>query len=113
MSYQRKHGAAVIFYPQKLVTDADGVPTLVADMDSPSIPTKAAVIPDRAQRAEVPGQQVVNIVRLLVKRMPGLGPWARAEFWGRMWDVTVPPEERQNVPRPNRHMVVEVRERVQ
>lgn len=113
MSYQRQHGTTVIFYPQKEVVDADGVPTLVADMDNPSAPTKAAILPERGQRAEVPGQQVVNVVRLLVKRLPGLGPWARVEFRGRSWDIALPPEERLNVPRSSRHIVVECRERVQ
>ena len=110
-THQRRHGARVVFYPQKVVHDRDGVPTLMPDLDNPSRPTRATVLPARAQRAEVPGQLTVNNVRLLVKRMPGLGPWARCDFWGRTWDIVKPPEERRNVPRQNRHFVVEVRER--
>jgi len=110
MSVQRRRGQAAIVYPAITVTDNRGNTQLEADLNSP-ISVVAAFIPDRSARAEVPGQAMVNIVKMLVKPdIPGIDMWARVEWDGRSWDVATPPANHHGS-RHTRHTSLMLRQR--
>lgn len=72
---------------------------------------RAAAIPQRSSKAEVPGQQQINITRLIVDpNMEGVNLWSRVEYDGRMWDVAAPPAFHYGT-RRTRHWSIDIRER--
>ncbi|MFI2673899.1 phage head-tail adapter protein [Streptomyces albidoflavus] len=81
-----------------------------ADPASP-ITVTAAFIPQRSARAEVPGQQQINVVRMLVRAgIEGLDLWSRVEWAGKSWDVVSPPAYHHG-DRRTRHWSLDLRER--
>lgn len=72
---------------------------------------RAAFIPQRSARAELPGQQQINITRMLVNAdMPDVDLWSRVEWDGKMWDFVTPPSLHYGS-RRTRHWSVDLRER--
>lgn len=110
MSYQRRRGLPVTFYRQKLVTDARNNEVLTVDYDAP-ITTTAAIFAQRSSKAEVPGQQEIDVVRLMVDwRLPDVDLWSRVVFMGREWDIAAPPAYHHGT-RATRHLSVDIRKR--
>lgn len=110
MSYQRRRGQRVTLYPQKKVVDRRGNEQYAPDLDRP-IHTRAAGIPQRSSRAEVPGQLEVNVVRLIVKaNLEGVTLWGQVEWDGSTWDIAAPPAKRAGT-RHVRHWSIDIRER--
>ncbi|WP_207793749.1 phage head completion protein [Streptomyces cinnamoneus] len=110
MSVQRRRGQKARIWKTTTVTDKRGNEVLVADGDGPH-EVRAAFIPQRSSKAEVPGQQQINIVRMLVD--PALSDvtlWSRVEFDGRQWDIVSPPAYHHGS-RRTRHWGIDIRER--
>lgn len=111
-SLQRKRGTKAIVYSQKMVDDNRGNHVLGVDMDN-GVEVVGAFIPQRSARAEVPGQAVINVTRMIVKHdIPGVdvGLWSRV-FWNdRYWDVVTPPAYHHGT-RHTRHWSIDLRER--
>lgn len=110
MTRQRKHGVPVTFYPRHLVTDSRGNEQWMPNLDAP-IQTTAAVYAQRSSKAEVPGQQEIEVTRLLVRAdLPDVNLWARATFLGQDWDIAAPPAYHHGT-RTTRHISVDLRRR--
>lgn len=112
MSFQRRRrGQPVTVYPSKLTTDNRGNHVRVVDLDSP-IATKAAVIPQRSAKAEVPGQAQIDVTRLLLSS--DLGPdvdiYGRVTWQDEDWDIVTPPAYHHGT-RHTRHWTLDIRRR--
>jgi hypothetical protein len=69
------------------------------------------VFPQRSARAEVHGQQSINVTRIGVPgHFVNLDLWARLQFQGKDWDVVTPPSYHHGT-RHVRHWTIDVRER--
>lgn len=91
-------------------TDARGNKTLAPDPTSPH-QVRAAFIPQRSSRAEVPGQQEINVIRMIVApHLLGVGLWSRVEYDGKFWDVVTPPMYHHGT-RHTQHWSIDLRER--
>lgn len=109
-SYQRRNGQPAIVYPTKQITDARGSKVLIADMTKP-ISVRAAFVPQRSGKAELPGQQDIDVVRMIVDaNLPGVTSWSRVEWNGSVWDVVVPPAYHHGTPEV-RHWSIDLRRR--
>ena len=92
-------------------TDNRGNAVSSADEDNPITDIKAAFIPQRSARAEVPGQAQINVTRMVVKaHIPGMDLWSRVEWDGAVWDVVSPPAYHHGT-RHTRHWSIDLRER--
>lgn len=108
MSLQRKRGQPVTLWPTVRTVDGRGNEVMAPDYDSP-IHTRAAVIPQRSSRAEVPGQVVVDVYRLILPpKLEGIGLWSTVEWRGIRWDVAAPPAYRHGT-RGTRHLSMDIR----
>ena len=112
MTYQRKRkGTEAIFYPVVKLTDARGNERKMHDEENPVI-RRVWQVPQRGAKAEVTGQQTINVVRIGVSAdVPNLGLNARVFFDGKMWDIVSPPAIRKGASRHTRHYMMDVRER--
>ncbi len=110
MSYQRRRGVRAKVWKTETVIDARGNKVKVANPNKYEWVT-VAQIPQRSARAEVPGQAVINIVRLIVDPdIKDVDIWSRVEFNGRQWDIVTPPAYHHGT-RHTRHWSLDVRER--
>lgn len=110
MSVQRRRGIPVTVYRMERTTDRRGNSLAVKTVQLPH-QVKAAIIPQRSAKAEVPGQQQINVVRLIVDpNMEGVGLWSMVEFNGTKWDVVTPPAYHHGS-RRTRHWSIDVRQR--
>lgn len=111
MSHQRRHrGLPITFYPLIQKTDSRGNTQWAPDMTRP-IETKCWIFPQRGAKAEVIGQQQINVVRVGIKDDLDVHLMSRATFRGVEWDVVTPPEYRNGVKRHTRHLSVDLRQR--
>ena len=110
MSVQRRRGQRVVLYRTKVITDGRGNDVVTVDKTNPHI-TTAAAIPQRSSRAEVPGQQQIDIVRLIVKDdLDEVTLWSMVEYRGQEWDVVAPPTYHHGT-RATRHWSIDIRRR--
>lgn len=110
MSHQRKRGETARIWKMVKVSDSRGNETLRADPTSPH-EVRAAFIPQRSSRAEVPGQQQINVIRMIVDYgLADIGLWSRVEYQGKVWDVVTPPAYHHGT-RRTRHWSIDLRER--
>jgi hypothetical protein len=109
-SVQRRRGREVTFWAEQIVTDSRGNRVKVADPASKTT-VRAAVIPQRSQRAEVAGQVAIDVTRVLVPAdIPGVTLWSRAELDGEEWDLVTPPALHWGQ-RNTRHWTIDLRRR--
>lgn len=81
------------------------------NLDDDPIETTAVAIPQRSARAEVPGQQQINVTRLIVKAgLPDVNLWSRFFWQGKWWDAVTPPSYHHGT-RHTRHWSIDIRER--
>lgn len=118
MSYQRKRGLPVKIWPIHTLTDDRGNEQKVVNLDAPPIRTKGWIFAQRSSRAEVPGQQKINVVRIgidadltNVELASGAELYGRVEYMGKLWDVVAPPAYHHGSSRHTRHWSVDIRER--
>lgn len=110
MSVQRRRGLPVTLYRSKVIQDSRGNDVIVLDPENPHM-TTAAAIPQRSSKAEVPGQQMIDVVRLIVKDdLDGVTLWSRVEFQGAQWDLVTPPSYHHGT-RRTRHWSIDIRRR--
>ncbi len=110
MSVQRRRGQSARIWKTKTVTDARGNTVQVAHADGPH-EVRAAFVPQRSAKAEVPGQQQINVTRMLVAAdLDDVSVWSRVEWNGRQWDVVAPPAYHHGT-RRTRHWSIDIRER--
>jgi hypothetical protein len=111
VSLQRSRGVLVKVWPTHTITDQRGNTVVAANMDAEPYVVSAAAIPQRSSRAEVPGQQEINVVRLIVDPdLPDVNLWARVEYLGEQWDVISPPAYHHGSRRV-RHWSLDIRKR--
>ncbi|WP_329296905.1 phage head-tail adapter protein [Streptomyces pseudovenezuelae] len=107
---QRRRGVPATIWKSRLHTDNRGNAVLVADADGPH-QVRCALIPQRSARAEVPGQQQINITRMIVSaNLEGVELWSRVELMGKVWDIVTPPAYHHG-DRKTRHWAIDIRER--
>ncbi|WP_202868512.1 hypothetical protein [Kribbella sindirgiensis] len=111
MSHQRRRGQKATIWRTITITDNRGNEVKVADEANPWI-VKAWEIPQRSAKAEVPGQQKINIIRLGVQaNLEGVELWSRVVFKGKPYDVVTPPAYHHGSSRHVRHWSIDIRER--
>ncbi|MEU6056981.1 phage head-tail adapter protein [Streptomyces sp. NPDC047097] len=109
-SHQRRRGVRAKVWKTVAHRDARGNVVLVADPTGP-IDVRCALIPQRSARAEVPGQQMINITRMIVAAdLPDVTLWSRVEVLGAQWDIVTPPAYHHGT-RKTRHWSIDIRER--
>lgn len=109
-SMQRRRGLTARIWKSSYQTDSRGNRVLVADAVGPHV-VKCALIPQRSARAEVPGQQQINITRMIVDaNIEGVSLWSRVEVLGSVWDIVTPPAYHHG-DRKTRHWSIDIRER--
>ena len=111
MSVQRRRAnrIPVTFMRTKKTTDLRGNPVLMVD-ETNTYSTFAAWMPERSARAEVPGQQQIDVARLIVEEIPDVDVWSRVQVRGGEWDIVSPPEYHHGT-RHLRHWSVFIRRR--
>lgn len=113
MTYQRRRGMQIKVWRTETQTDNRGNDHKVAVPASPH-EIKAWVIPQRSSRAEVPGQQEIDVRRIGVNSdLEGVELWSTVEMDGDLWDVAAPPAKRRGSSRHVRHWSIDVRKRPQ
>ncbi|MEU0120634.1 phage head-tail adapter protein [Streptomyces albidoflavus] len=109
-SLQRRRGVPARIFRTVERIDSRGNKVLVADTEHP-IEVRCALIPQRSSKAEVPGQQQINITRMIVDAdLPDVTLWSRVDCLGRHWDVVTPPAYHHGT-RKTRHWSIDIRER--
>lgn len=109
-SRQRRRGQAARVFKVKTVVDNRGNEQITVDEDNP-IDVTAAFIPQRSAKAEVPGQQQINVTRMIVEaNLPDVDLWSRVEAMGETWDVVTPPSYHHGS-RHTRHWSIDIRQR--
>ncbi len=69
---------------------------------------RAWVIPQRSSRAEVAGQQEINVIRIGVDTDVAIDLWSRVEIDGQQYDVAAPPARRYGSRRTH-HLSIDLR----
>lgn len=120
MSIQRRRAQDFILYPIELITDARGNQQYQTDWDNP-IQTKGWMIPQRSTKAEVPGQQLIDVIRVGVNAdltdsgleydRAGVGVYGVCRWRGADYDIVAPPAYHHGVRRHTRHWSIDIRER--
>lgn len=109
-SVQRRRGREVTFWATMSITDARGNLVDIADPTTKTT-VRAAIIPQRSQRAEVAGQVAIDVTRVIVPHgIPGVALWARAELDGEEWDLVTPPALHWGQ-RNTRHWTIDLKRR--
>jgi hypothetical protein len=110
VSVQRRKGELAKVWKTITTVDRRGNVNVSADEVGPH-EVRAVFVPQRSARAEVPGQQQINILRMIVAPdLTDVNLWSRVEYRGRMWDVVTPPAYHHGV-RQTRHWSIDLRER--
>ncbi|ANT41113.1 head closure Hc1 [Streptomyces phage Nanodon] len=110
MSVQRRRGQVARIWKTTKVIDNRGNEVHVANGDGPH-EVRAAFIPQRSAKAEVPGQMQINITRMIVAAdLEGVELWSRVEWAGKQWDIVTPPAYHHGT-RHTRHWSIDIRER--
>lgn len=110
MTHQRRAGQDLQVWKVATVTDRRGNRTKVAVADEPNA-EKGWVIPQRSSRGEVPGQLVIDVIRIGISAdTPDVDLWSRVRYAGRDYDVVTPPEYHHGT-RHTRHYTLDLRRR--
>lgn len=114
MTRQRKRRAIkAVVWRSKQITDRRGNRTF-SPTEFDKIPLNVWVMPQRSAKAEVPGQQQINVTRigfmLSDEDMGDVNLWSRLEMLGTEWDFATPPVYHHGT-RHTRHYSADVRER--
>lgn len=110
MSRQRRHGQPATIYRSIPIKDKRDNDVIVVDTENPYEVTVAA-IPQRSSRAEVPGQQIIDVVRLITTAdLDAVTIWSRVDYLGAEWDIVSPPAYHHGT-RQTRHWSIDIRRR--
>lgn len=111
MSIQRRRGELIRIYPTVTVTDRRGDTQEQPGEDYYEV--RAWIVPDRSSRAEVPGQQEIDVYRVGIDphtRLENVNLWSRVVWDGDDWDLVSPPAHRRGS-RHVRHQTIVIRRR--
>lgn len=87
---QRDRGESARIYLVTKVTDSRQ--NIVEAPLSTFVTVRGAFAPDRSARAEVPGQQQVNVFRMVTSSdLSGVSLWSRVKWRNLWWDIIAPP----------------------
>jgi len=87
---QRDRGELAYIYPVTKTTDSRQN-VIEAPLSTP-LTVRGVFAPDRSARAEVIGQQQVNIVRMLTSSdLSGVSLWSLVKWRNLWWDIVAPP----------------------
>lgn len=110
MTLQRRRGLPAKVWRTTEVLDARGNRQVIADPDSPHDVT-VWVKAGRSARAEVAGQQEINLIEIGVSaNLEDVGLWSRVEVLGETWDLAAPPTYHHGT-RHTRHWTIPLRRR--
>lgn len=109
MTLQRRRGLPARVWRTKVEEDNRGNKVHVLDADGPHDVT-VWTYPQRSAKAEVPGEQQINVTRIGTPVMEGVDLWSSVEFMGKRWDVVTPPAYHHGT-RQVRHYSIQIRER--
>lgn len=111
MTQQRKHGQPALLYRSKSILDSRGNRVQIVDMTQPPHDLKVWVIPGRSMRAEMAGQQDIDVIRIgTTANLAGVDSWSRL-LWNDTWyDVVMPPAYHHGT-RHVRHWTIDLRKR--
>lgn len=111
ITHQRRNGQIARIYKSKFVADSRGSKVRIVDNDSPPHVVRVWAIPQRSQRAEVPGQQDIDVVRFgTTSDLSSVDSWSQIEYMGHRYDVVVPPAYHHGT-RHTRHWSIDCRKR--
>lgn len=111
MGVQRRRGHPCRLWRQKLREDRRGNQVLGVDLNDEPYELRASFWPQRGSKAEVPGQQQIEVYTMIFEPdLDGVGLFSRVEWAGRMWDVVAPPVHHSG-PRGVRHTSMDIRAR--
>lgn len=110
MTRQRRRGIpAKIWRVVAQKDNRDNTHRVATDVDPHEV--RVWLYPQRSSRAEVPGQQHINVVRIGCKaNLEDVEIWSRVEMQGKSWDVVTPPSYHHGT-RHTRHWSIDLRER--
>lgn len=109
-SVQRRRGRIAVIYRSELIEDRRGNKQRQAVEENPHR-VRALQIPDRSARAELPGQQQINVVHILVPAdLDGVDIYSRVEWDGKTWDIPAPPQHHEGT-KHTKHWSIPLRER--
>lgn len=90
--------------------DRRGNVVLAATDDGP-YEVKAVFLPERSAKAEVPGQQQINVYTMIVQPdLDDVTLWSRVRWRGELWDIVTPPEHHGGT-RQTKHISLQIRQR--
>lgn len=109
-SFQRRRGMPCVIYRSHDVTDRRGNKARVWTSENPHN-VRATIMPERSGKAEVPGQQQINVIRIIVPpNLEDVDLYSRVEFDGKVWDIAAPPAYRRGT-RHTEHWSITLRQR--
>lgn len=109
-SLQRRRGEPALIHLVERKLDHRGNATIAPT--GATVAVRAAFIPDRSARAEVPGQMHIDVVNMLTDAdLSQVNIWSRVEWAGRWWDAVSPPSLHVGN-RHTRHWTITLRARV-
>lgn len=106
---RRRSGIPARVYMTTESTDSRGNVHRHVDLNSPT-DVQVWVFPQRSAKAEVPGQQHINVIRIGTRVLTGVDLWSRVDMLGKSWDVVTPPAYHHGT-RSVRHWSLDIRER--
>jgi len=90
-THQRRRGEPIRVFKSRLFLDKRGN-DIIRPVEADYHNLRASIQPLRGSRAEVPGQQEINIYHLQIDPdLPGVDLWAQVEWNGQRWDIVAPP----------------------
>lgn len=91
-SHQRKRGLRATIYRSKDNEDRRGNQQRTWTSVNPHLNVKVVLIADRSAKAEVPGQQEINVTKILTPAdLEDVDLYSRVVLNGVTWDVVAPP----------------------
>ncbi|MFC4334084.1 phage head-tail adapter protein [Salininema proteolyticum] len=110
MSYQRRRGDVITFWPMVDQVNARGHTVRIPDKTNP-VTFRGHVTSERSADMEVPGQGHIRVAQVTIARpVPGINTGTRLQWAGEEWDVVAPPA-RHGGPRATAHWSMIIRER--
>lgn len=108
---QRRHGQPALLWRSKSVVDNRGNTVQIVDLDTPPHDLKVWVIPGRSMKAEMTGQQDIDVIRIgTTANLAGVDSWSRLQWNGKWYDVVMPPAYHHGT-RDVRHWSMDLKKR--
>lgn len=111
---RRRQGVPTYIWRSRVEVDRRGNEQIRAYPED-RLYTRVWIKPQRSARAEVPGQQQINITTvgfaLPESEMGDVTLWSRVEMNGKEWDIASPPQYHHGTKRHSRHWSMDLRER--